>query len=100
MNSKEYRFTKDWPYHVSGGGIIYRRDDNDIKVLVLVHHNGKYDIPKGTLHYGETLEQCALREMKEESGQKGEIVGYLGGRLDEGVDKNSNVAISKITHYF
>ncbi len=64
MNSKEYRFTKDWPYHVSGGGIIYRRDDNDIKVLVLVHHNGKYDIPKGTLHYGETLEQCALREMK------------------------------------
>lgn len=79
---------------------MYRKANNEIEILVLVHHDGRYDIPKGTLQYGETLENCALREVEEESGQKGDVIGYLGGRLDEGVDKNNNAKISKITHYF
>jgi 8-oxo-dGTP pyrophosphatase MutT (NUDIX family) len=60
----------------------------------------KYDLPKGTLHIHETLEQCALREVIEESGQKGKVVGYLGGRLDDSVDARTDMRISKITHYF
>lgn len=100
MNIKEHRLTKEWPYHVSCGGIIYRLKDKEVEVLLLVHHDGSHDTPKGTLHYGETLEQCALREAEEESGQKGEVIGYLGGRLDEGTDKKSGATLSKITHYF
>lgn len=100
MLIKEYRLTKEWPYHVSCGGVVYRAKDNDLEVMVLVHHDGSLDIPKGTLHFGETLEACALREAEEESGQTAEISGYLGSALAEGVDKNSGAKISKATHYF
>ena len=100
MATKEYRFTDEWPYHVSCGGVVYRTEGNDLEVMLLVRHDGSFDIPKGTLRYGETLEACARREVEEESGQKTEITGYLGSRLDEGADNKSGVAISKATHYF
>jgi 8-oxo-dGTP pyrophosphatase MutT (NUDIX family) len=96
---KEYRYTKEWPYHISCGGVVYRSEVNGLEVLLLVGHDGSYDIPKGTLRHGETLEACALREVEEESGQRAEIMGYLGSRLDKGV-LNNGAEIAKTTHYF
>ena len=32
---------------------------------------GKWDLPKGKLDKGETIEECALREIEEETGAKG-----------------------------
>lgn len=100
MAIKEYRLTKEWPYHVSCGGIVYRPKGDELEIMVLVRHDGSFDIPKGTLHFGETLEACALREVEEESGQTAKVIGYLGSALAEGVDKNSGAKISKATHYF
>jgi 8-oxo-dGTP pyrophosphatase MutT (NUDIX family) len=68
--------------------------------MLLVRHDGSFDIPKGTLRYGETLEACALREVEEESGQRTEVTGYLGSRLDDGIDEKGGARISKTTHYF
>ena len=60
-----------------GGVIIYRG-----KILLLYKNfRNKYEgwvLPKGTVEEGETFEQTALREVKEESGVKAEIVKYIG----------------------
>ena len=60
-----------------GGIVIYRG-----KILLLYKNiRGKYEgwvLPKGTVEKGETHEETALREVKEESGVDAEIVKYLG----------------------
>lgn len=100
MAFKEYRLTNDWPYHVSCGGIVYRSKGDEREIMLLVRHDGNFDIPKGTLNFGETLEACALREVQEESGQITAITGYLGSALREGVDGKTGSKISKAVHYF
>lgn len=37
----------------------------------------KWDLPGGTVEFGETLEQTVLREIKEEAGIKVDLVGML-----------------------
>ena len=60
-----------------GGGVIFRN-----KVLVLYkNYKNRYEgwvLPKGTVESGESYEQTALREVKEESGVSARNVEYLG----------------------
>ncbi len=52
----------------SGGVIVRRRGD---RVELLIVHRPRYDdwsLPKGKLDDGETDEQCAVREVREETG--------------------------------
>ena len=60
-----------------GGVVIFRN-----KVLVLYkNYNNRYEgwvLPKGTVEPGESYEQTALREVKEETGVSAKIVEYLG----------------------
>lgn len=44
-------------------------DSNDLKILLVKNHNGKFwSFPKGHMELGETEEQTAIREIKEETG--------------------------------
>ena len=52
----------------SAGAIIYTLIDNQIRYLLIRDFNGNYGFPKGHLEQGETLEQAAIREIKEETG--------------------------------
>lgn len=36
--------------------------------LLLIYRRGKWDLPKGKLDEGENLEECAVREVEEETG--------------------------------
>ena len=60
-----------------GGVVIFRG-----KILVLYkNYKNKYEgwvLPKGTVESGESHEETALREVKEESGAKAEIIKYVG----------------------
>ena len=101
---EEYRGAKDWPYHISAGGVVFRRNENsDIEALVLYRNKSDskyYHLPKGTLHFNESLEDCARREVEEESGAKAEIVGYLGATTSEYISPRWKFLLNKTTHYF
>jgi 8-oxo-dGTP pyrophosphatase MutT (NUDIX family) len=47
----------------AGGGFVYHEKD-----VLLIHRRGKWDLPKGKLDDGETIEDCAVREVQEETG--------------------------------
>lgn len=54
----------------AAGGLVYTKD----KELLLIHRLGHWDLPKGKLDEGESLEECALREIEEETGAKNLII--------------------------
>lgn len=48
----------------AAGGLIA----NELNQVLCIFRRGKWDLPKGKLDAGETLEQCAVREVQEETG--------------------------------
>jgi len=58
----------------SAGGVVFFNNS----ILLLKKINGDWVLPKGRMESGETLEETALREVKEESDVKANIVEYLG----------------------
>jgi 8-oxo-dGTP pyrophosphatase MutT (NUDIX family) len=48
----------------AGGGLVL----NDAGKLLMIYRRGKWDLPKGKLDEGETIEACAVREVMEETG--------------------------------
>ncbi len=86
---------------VSAGGVVWRRQGDQIEVLLCGRHADKlWALPKGTPEPGETIEQAALREVREETGVQAEaeaVVGeikYWFSRPQEGV------RYSKTVHHF
>lgn len=63
----------------SAGGVVFRHDDGPAKILLLKHESGKWMLPKGTIESGETPEEVALREVREEAGiSQVRVVADLG----------------------
>ena len=47
----------------AAGGVVLRNDK-----LLFIFRNGKWDLPKGKIDAGETVEHAAMREVEEECG--------------------------------
>ena len=62
---------------ISAGGLVYNTKTK--KMLLIKDHNGRWAFPKGLIEKGETAEEAAMREVKEETGlRKVEIIKKLG----------------------
>lgn len=64
----------------TAGGVVFRRLDEKIEILMIQDRLGRWTIPKGHVEEGESLEQTALREVAEETG----LTQFrLGEKLDK-----------------
>ena len=55
-------------YEKSCGAVIFRKNKNDVKLLLVKNHNGRHwSFPKGHIEDNETEEDTAIREIKEET---------------------------------
>lgn len=61
----------DGEVRAAGGVVLRTSEDGENGLEVLLVHRGQYDdwtIPKGKVDPGETDEECAVREVEEETG--------------------------------
>ncbi len=86
---------------VSAGGVVYRQaQEGPLVVLCGRREDGLWGLPKGTPIQGESIEQTACREVREETGLDVEIerpigtIEYWFTRLEQGV------RFHKIVHHF
>ena len=82
---------------VAAGGLV----SNNNGEILFIYRRGFWDLPKGKLDEGETIEACAIREVKEETGitniQLGKLVGTT---YHEYFDEWKQCEVIKETHWF
>lgn len=82
---------------VAAGGIVI----NQLNEILFIYRYSKWDLPKGHLENGETMEECALREVKEETGLHNvSITRFIGKTQHEYFDNYLNAEAIKETNWF
>jgi len=90
---------------VSAGGVVVDdRADGTRWVLLIVHRSlsghPRWTLPKGGLEPGETPEEAALREVREETGHGASVVHAIGTIAYTFVWRPDRVRYHKQVHYF
>jgi 8-oxo-dGTP pyrophosphatase MutT (NUDIX family) len=63
---------------VSAGGVVFRTDGSAAEIaIVRIVPEMRWQLPKGIIDHGETIEQAALREVREESGVIADLVSPI-----------------------
>jgi 8-oxo-dGTP pyrophosphatase MutT (NUDIX family) len=52
---------------MAAGGVVF----NNLGQILIIFRRGKWDLPKGKVEEGETIDETALREVEEETGLTG-----------------------------
>lgn len=60
-------------YLEAAGGVVF----NTHNQVLFIYRSGLWDLPKGKVEKGEGIEDCALREVEEETGVKGLCISKL-----------------------
>ena len=84
----------------AGGVVIDESAEGGPRVLVV--HRPRYDdwsFPKGGVHKGETLEQAAIREVREETGLECRVVCELSS-VRYSYRTRKGILRPKVVHYF
>lgn len=74
------------------GVVVFRKSDSQIFYLVVSSSDGaNWVLPKGHIDPGESPEEAALRELKEEAGVAGEIADRLSAQHFKNGDKEVDI---------
>ena len=102
---------------VSAGGVVYRRVNGGIEAVLCGRHlpsraggtgaesagsnrNIRWSLAKGTPDAGETLEETALREVREETGLEVEINAPIGSIEYWFTERGSKARFHKTVHFY
>ena len=86
---------------VSAGGVVYRIEDQDLQILLCGWRSpSSWTLPKGTPDPGETLEQTALREVREETGLDIVIQAYVDRTQYWFTSDSGSVRYHKTVHFY
>ena len=97
---------KHWPVRraESFGGVVMRSEDGGHEVILIRTRNLKgkevWTLPKGTAEKGESGEETALREVREETGIDTEIIEPLEDITYWFVVAAEQARFRKTVHYF
>lgn len=88
---------------ISAGGVAFRDHNENLEIaLILTINEHRWQLPKGHLDPGETAEQAALREVREEAGISCDLlepiktVNYWFTHRKDG----NSLRIHKFVHFF
>ena len=85
------------PIIVAAGGLVW----NEKNELLMIFRQDKWDLPKGKLDEGESIETCAIREVREETGLKEVILGeFIGITRHEYFDRFIDAKAIKESHWY
>ncbi len=82
----------------AGGGIVYHIAEDEAWVL-LIKRWDIWDLPKGKIDNGESIEECAKREVMEEVGISSVTLGASLGTTEHEYEEDGT-HIEKTTHWF
>ena len=58
------KFCSQYIFVEAAGGLVY----NSRSEMLMIFRNNKWDLPKGKLELAESIQECAIREVEEETG--------------------------------
>jgi 8-oxo-dGTP pyrophosphatase MutT (NUDIX family) len=61
----------------SAGGVVFRGEGSEAEILLVLDRFGRWTFPKGRVEGGESDEEAALREIEQETGVQGQVIGSL-----------------------
>ncbi len=87
----------DKPTIIAAGGLVL----NETGELLMIFRRGKWDLPKGKLDKGESIEHCALREVMEETGlERVGLTSLVSIGYHDYFDPYIQQEVTKETHWY
>jgi ADP-ribose pyrophosphatase YjhB (NUDIX family) len=80
----------------ASGGIVYNQKNE----ILFIHRLGKWDLPKGKLEKGESIEENAIREVEEETSLKNLILDKFINETYHVYTERNGEKILKKTNWF
>lgn len=88
---------------VSAGGVVFRRDNERIDVVIVtVGGQNRWQLPKGLVEKNEKPEAAAVREAREEAGVDSDVVQHIETieYWYAGLDGGERVRFHKHVHFY